>query len=73
MYDKLREQIFIWRRNNRGCYPSMIVMHPKTYMDIEKEIGMLINFNSDGKRPYPYKGIEILRSYDLEPEIFKIG
>ncbi|WP_166964652.1 hypothetical protein [Yeosuana marina] len=73
MYNKLREQLYIWKRNNRGCQPSMIIMNPKTYLDLENEIGRLMPIDPTNGKPFPYEGIEILRSYDLEIGIIKIG
>ncbi|MFY0714107.1 hypothetical protein J1D01_10550 [Seonamhaeicola sp. NFXS20] len=67
--DKLEEQIFIYRKSNRGSLPHLIVMHPDDYNIIEH----LNPATTSGKRPLPYRGIEIFRSYDVAPGTFKIG
>lgn len=73
MYKQIMEQIFIWKKNNRGLRPNMIVMHPDTYLDFEQESGRYMPFEPTTGKPYPFQGIEILRSYDVELGTFKIG
>lgn len=71
MYDELKLQIYIWRCNNGGLHPSMIVMNPATYIDIERELRSIMNSNHE--RSLTYQGVEILRSEDVPKGKIKIA
>lgn len=72
MYDELRVQLINWKKQNRGEHPKLIVMHPATYNEVERVFATVNASLNPDNRPFPYGDIEICRSLDVEPGVFKI-
>jgi len=60
---------------NNGRYPEILLMHPKTWKNIENSIHQLMSISMCKNRPAQgitfniiYKGIDVYRSTDVDEE-----
>lgn len=71
LLDELEKQLQIYSSQNLGKDAKLIITHPDTYKDLSKEINDL--FIAREKNAFlAYRGIKILRSLDVEKNLFKI-
>lgn len=52
--------------------PTVIVMHPDTYIELVIELNNNVNGLDMSKHPAPYNGCKIRRSYDVEKGTFEM-
>lgn len=58
-----------------GKEVSLIVMHPQTWIDLTKEVFENISLAINPYNPFPpleYRGIRVLRSFDMEEGEFEV-
>lgn len=72
LQDKLENEIYV-RISQTGRECNLIVMHPKTWQDLLKEVvescGMAINRHDPSLK---YRGIKVLRSLDMAEGLFEV-
>lgn len=73
LQDKLESEIYRHiSETGRDC--KMIVVHPNTWVDFVNEITDVYNvYIGNNNYPAQYRGIKILRSYDISENTFEIG
>lgn len=73
LQDKLESEIYRYiSETGRDC--KMIIVHPNTWFEFVNEITEVYNVNIvNNNYPGQYRGIKILRSYDIPENTFEIG
>jgi len=72
LISKLEEELY-QRIRQTGKYCDLIVMHPQTWVDLKKEVfdldSTVINRHDPSLK---YKGIRVIRSLDIEENLFLV-
>lgn len=72
LQEKLENEMYA-RISQTGRYCNLIVMHPKTWQDLFKEVidwdGMAIDRYEPSLK---YRGIQVLRSLDVAEGVFEV-
>ena len=70
MIKTLDEAVYHFKNNHYGDLPTYIIMHPNSWFNVVGEL-MKGNYLPEPHK-LDYKGIAVLRSYDMEENTFKL-